>query len=93
MVLPGTSHDDALAIADRIREALSDWSQQSDSATGGKRITSSFGVSTLEFRPEEPTALVDQADKALYYSKTHGRNQVTSWARCSMDPTAVAVAG
>jgi polar amino acid transport system substrate-binding protein len=42
-------------------------------------ITCSFGVTSIEFNAKSPTELIDQADLALYKSKSVGRNQVTLW--------------
>ncbi len=46
----------------------------------GRFITASFGISTWrEGQGSSTNALVTQADKALYYSKQHGRNCATHW--------------
>lgn len=42
-------------------------------------ITCSFGVTSIEFNAKSSTELIDQADLALYKSKSVGRNQVTLW--------------
>ncbi len=40
-------------------------------------MTASFGVATLDPGTEDPDALLRQADRALYMSKSQGRNRVT----------------
>jgi diguanylate cyclase (GGDEF)-like protein len=42
-----------------------------------RRVTASFGVATLKPSTVNPTDLVEEADKALYHSKSQGRNRVT----------------
>ena len=45
-----------------------------DKDTGN--VTISVGVATFPQNGEEPQALIEYADKGLYYAKEHGRNQV-----------------
>jgi diguanylate cyclase (GGDEF)-like protein len=80
VVLPGVDVDKAVVIANQIRESFAEWTTQPDSPTDGKTITASLGASAVEFNAKDATAMVDQADQALYHSKTHGRNQVSNWA-------------
>lgn len=42
-------------------------------------VTCSFGIASLNSASETPSELISKADKALYYSKANGRNQVNSW--------------
>ena len=44
------------------------------------RVTVSVGVATFPEAGEDPTTLIDHADKALYASKNRGRNIVSVWA-------------
>lgn len=77
IILPDTTADQALVLAERIRckIALSELFYQ------GQRIqlTMSFGLA--EFMPGLRDYLhwLDVADKALYSSKTQGRNRVTRY--------------
>ena len=72
-ILPGTSFDEAMACAERLRKFL-ETSRLLDTAPG-LTITSSFGVST--YMPgEDANRLVSRADAQLYAAKAAGRNRV-----------------
>jgi diguanylate cyclase (GGDEF)-like protein len=71
IILPGCGPSNAAAHAERIRRII-------ESAVWPKRpITTSVGVATLSRDISNPADLIAAADKALYYSKHHGRNLVT----------------
>src|SRR4051812_466510 len=75
LVLPGAPADAAARLADRLRRIIAelDWSAFST----GLQVTFSAGVATA--RDEETAdSLLARADRALYDSKAHGRNRVTS---------------
>lgn len=76
LVLPDTSLEDSVLLADRIRGQLSArdlTNRQSDTRYG--RITLSAGVA--QYRYGEPLdQLIQRADKALYAAKNAGRNRV-----------------
>jgi diguanylate cyclase (GGDEF)-like protein len=76
VVLPETSHEDALGIAERIRRAVEQTAFRLPSGDGQVKATLSLGVATA---PESETAeeLIHEADLALYRSKALGRNRVT----------------
>ena len=42
-----------------------------------RKVTASFGVSTFRPTTSDPADLVEEADRALYHSKSRGRNRVT----------------
>jgi diguanylate cyclase (GGDEF)-like protein len=73
VVLPATGHDEALAIANRLRIAIEahPWPT--------RPVTASFGVTATDDDAREMSLenLLDQADRALYHSKRTGRNRVT----------------
>lgn len=76
LILPDTNLDDALLLADRIREQLSARplsNRQSNTHYG--RITLSAGVALYRYG-ESLDQLVQRADMALYAAKHAGRNQV-----------------
>ena len=79
LVLPSMNTEQAMELANSIRVAFSNWSEESNSPTSGKTITASLGVSSMNDEADDAAKLVDQADQALYVSKTSGRNRVTSW--------------
>ncbi|MBW8191900.1 diguanylate cyclase [Neiella marina] len=73
ILLPSATADQAMRIAEQMRERLE--KQQIDHIN----VTCSFGVSALGTDPTTPAKLIDEADLALYRSKSEGRNQVTLW--------------
>jgi diguanylate cyclase (GGDEF)-like protein len=42
-------------------------------------VTCSFGIASKNSSDDTPMNLISKADKALYYSKANGRNQVNTW--------------
>jgi len=73
VLLPGIPLPDAAAIADRMRAKIETGSEL------GVPVTGSFGVSAVGLGASEPAGLIDEADKALYFSKNTGRNRVSRW--------------
>jgi diguanylate cyclase (GGDEF)-like protein len=73
IVQPETSLPPALAVADRLRQAISDARVEAD----GKpvRVTASFGVAQLA-QGENAQTLLNRADTLLYQAKQAGRNRV-----------------
>lgn len=57
-------------IAERLRLAIA-------KALVADGVTASFGVASYPSHVDSPSDLISVADRALYISKTHGRNQVT----------------
>jgi diguanylate cyclase (GGDEF)-like protein len=76
VLLPSTTADEALDVADRLRLAIAcrPWPH--------RKVTASLGVATAGPLTADAAALVDQADRALYQSKQAGRNQVTHYRDC-----------
>ncbi len=73
ILMPHTEIDDAVSVAEKIREKIEDRNP------GDIHTTVSIGVSATNFEAKNPQELIDQADKALYHSKHNGRNQHTRW--------------
>ena len=74
ILLPNTEMADAIVFAERIRKNIEDthFEFQLHKAL---RITVSIGVSSL-INDETSIDLIRLADEALYYAKSHGRNQI-----------------
>lgn len=74
LLLPNTDSENGLVIAERIRKLIE---QNNIEYTSGKTlsISVSIGVSSL-MDSETCTDLIRLADEALYYAKSHGRNQI-----------------
>lgn len=70
MVLPNTTHDGAMLLAQKLRKAI----EQTAFSTVGTR-TSSFGVASYIVGDDTKT-IVGRADEALYRAKEGGRNRV-----------------
>ncbi|GAB4269898.1 MAG: hypothetical protein Kow0029_06260 [Candidatus Rifleibacteriota bacterium] len=76
LVLPETDMGGAVAVAERIRKSIeTDYLE-----IGGVvlKISASFGVSVFPDCADTMDSLIKAADVALYWSKEHGRNQVTA---------------
>jgi two-component system, cell cycle response regulator len=78
VILPRTSPEDALMVADRLREAI-------QASGDDPACTISGGVATFPLDAADAEALVGRADAALYASKHGGRNRMT---RCDPDGAA-----
>ena len=74
VLCPGKAIDDAIHLADRIREEIAARKLRHD-----ETVTASLGVSAVEFGAESPNDMLNEADSALYHSKRTGRNRTTSW--------------
>jgi diguanylate cyclase (GGDEF)-like protein/PAS domain S-box-containing protein len=71
ILCPNTDPEGARAIAERIRQTMEShpWKLRA--------VTASVGTATTGAQTKRPSDVVDLADKALYFSKQHGRNRVT----------------
>ncbi len=73
-ILPQTLAPGALAVAEKLRQAVAAL-QRPHAASPFGIVTISIGVATLvPPRTTEPTALIQRADRALYAAKASGRN-------------------
>ncbi|EWH08140.1 diguanylate cyclase [Catenovulum agarivorans DS-2] len=71
VIIDATTEDTALMVLNRFRQSV----EQHHFSTIG-RVTISAGVTKVDLMCPS-TTLVGQADKALYFSKSHGRNCVS----------------
>lgn len=74
VLLPQTALDAATQIAESVRSSL----EKNQFLYEGKRlpVTASLGVAEMAIDVDNHTALFKLADKAVYQSKSNGRNQV-----------------
>lgn len=79
IVLPGSSEDRAMEIAERLRAHVEKVCGENIIPSETLQITSSFGVASLKSGACDLAELIELADFALYTSKQHGRNRVTLW--------------
>jgi len=77
ILLVDTPHDTALAVAERIRRTVEETIFEAGTQ-GQLRLTISIGVSTFPENGVARDALLDAADKAMYRSKSLGRNRICS---------------
>jgi diguanylate cyclase (GGDEF)-like protein/PAS domain S-box-containing protein len=73
IVLADSSLDKAAEVGEKLRAAIA------EAPLADLKITSSFGVTASSCGAPEPAALLEQADKSLYFSKHNGRNRVTKF--------------
>lgn len=76
-VLPRTSIDDALVVAERMRQVAAELPLR-HAGQQLERVTLSLGVACCPKHAEQSDALIRAADQALYRAKRGGRNRVES---------------
>ena len=77
VLMPETTTDEAIGVAERIREKISQISI--DTGNGLINIRVSIGVATLIPEETEIQSLINRADAALYAAKRSGRDRVVSF--------------
>ncbi len=88
IILPGVDSQGALVAAERLRSSL-----EAEYVEGVGHITASIGVATFIEMTGDVDELVEIADKAMYFAKQNGRNQVKlaevqdsiSWQEIAVD--------
>jgi diguanylate cyclase (GGDEF)-like protein len=77
ILLPRTNQEQALLVAERIREATAFARIPNPGAPTGETLTMSLGLALAWPSAQlTPATLLDRADHALYRAKSGGRNQV-----------------
>jgi diguanylate cyclase (GGDEF)-like protein len=71
IVLPQCGGEDALQVADRLRESIA-----SVPVSGIGQVTASIGVATYPAWAKSKEELIEMADRAMYLAKAAGRNRV-----------------
>jgi diguanylate cyclase (GGDEF)-like protein len=76
ILLPRTTRDQALLVAERIRQAIAFARIPNPGAPTGETLTMSLGIAVAwPSARVTPESLMDRADNALYRAKTEGRNR------------------
>ncbi len=81
LVLPGTTQEGALVVAERIRGAVAKLNIPNKASGHDGVLTVSIGVATGDPATLSQQELIARADTALYQAKHGGRNQVA----CAVD--------
>jgi diguanylate cyclase (GGDEF)-like protein/putative nucleotidyltransferase with HDIG domain len=76
ILLPETPHDQAHAMADRIRRAVAARLFEVETSSEPIRATISMGIASFPRDGDDMNELVHQADLAVYRAKLQGRNRV-----------------
>lgn len=76
IVLPHTAHDEAVAVAERLRAEVA--GSPLPIGAGDDVVSLSVSIGVAERPGDVPEALVHRADLALYAAKRAGRNRVVS---------------
>lgn len=81
VLLLNCNHEQALRVSEEIREAILNLKIPHEKSPTNDYVTVSVGVATVIPRGVlQSRDLILMADKALYYSKNHGRNRVTAYS-------------
>jgi len=86
VVMPATSAENALIVAERLIQAISAENIPHAASMVAENLTLSIGVATLEDgEAASATQFTAYADEALYRAKANGRNRVEQQAAISAD--------
>lgn len=76
VLVPEASKEQALSIAERIRQTVERTSFTGEENLPGKKLTVSIGVATFPEDADSRDELIRQADDAMYAAKQRGKNAV-----------------
>lgn len=77
LLLPETGKEAGHVVAEKIRNAIESHSFYGREVQSGGKVTVSVGVASFPSDAGDAESLLRKADKALYESKSRGRNTVT----------------
>ena len=76
IILPGTTKENAVLMAERIRTEVDKVCVPEWSSAVSRKITISLGVASFPEDTEEQELLIKKADEAMYAAKKAGKNRV-----------------
>ena len=79
IVLPETDKEQALLVAERMRQAIE--TRNIKVYDEELKVTVSVGISTFPDDADSSNLIIEAADKALYLAKKEGRNKVCAYRR------------
>ncbi len=86
VILPETDLPNAVGVGERLRKAFEKLSFSS--SKGGFSVTVSIGVTGFNHSSGiTEDIFIEEADRALYYAKQHGRNRVISYPHIAAEIT------
>ncbi|RME65560.1 MAG: PleD family two-component system response regulator [Alphaproteobacteria bacterium] len=88
VLMPETTQDTALRIAERLRTAIADTPFTCTEEECDVALTTSIGIAAYQPGDTSGDAILERADDALYAAKRQGRNRIES--NCPLPPAAVA---
>lgn len=77
ILLPGTSKEEAMFVAERIRQGIEHEPIKGEELLPGGRLTASIGLASFPDDGTTANTLIHAADVALYQAKNGGRNRTT----------------
>ena len=78
VILPGQSRSDAAGFAEGLRAKVDNTAfKRRDTNAEPIKVAISIGIATAPEDGNQPDALIEEADKALYFSKRSGRNRIS----------------
>lgn len=80
IILPDTSHEDAIAFADDLRQYVEYFAFEGQELLPNGTFTVSIGVAEMNSNADTSLELINRADSALYRAKFFRRNRVELYA-------------
>lgn len=76
VILPETSKQEAVVVAERIRTSVEEFSFSSCVGKHMGKLTVTIGLASLPEDAKDKTGLIEMADKGMYRGKESGKNRV-----------------
>lgn len=80
IILPDTDEENALNIAENLRQKIENSSFEGEESQPNGKITASMGVSVFPDKAKNEVELIKSADDALYRAKFFNKNRVEAYA-------------